>query len=42
MTEQINEIMEKIKNDPIIQQIKEKIDRIRERNAERVVKKGIK
>jgi hypothetical protein len=35
MTEQINdldEIMEKIKNDPIIQHIKEKIKLIRERN----------
>ena len=35
MTEQIKDldkIMEKIKNDPIIQQIKEKIKLIRERN----------
>ena len=38
MTEQIKDldkIMEKIKNDPIIQQIKEKVMLIRERNAEK-------
>ena len=38
MTEQLKDldkIMEKIQNDPIIQQIKEKIKLIRDRNAER-------
>ena len=38
MTDQIKDldkIMDKIKNDPITQQIKENIDRIREKNAER-------
>ena len=41
MTDQIidlDKLVDKFKNDPITQQIKEKIDRIRERNAERQLK----
>ena len=41
MTDQIKDfdkIMEKIKNDPITRQIKENIDRIREKNREKATK----
>ena len=44
MAEQIkglDKIMEKAKNDPTIQQIKENIDRIRERHAQRKHLNGI-
>ena len=44
MTEQIKDldkIMEKIKNDPIIQQIKENTKLIRERNILKMSEKGI-
>jgi hypothetical protein len=38
----LDKLMEKFKNDPITQQIKEQIERIRERNAQRKQLKGIK
>ena len=41
MTDQIKDldkIMEKIKHDPIIQQIKEKIERLKEKNREKATK----